>query len=560
MKKLLRHALALGCLLLTGHGTAAADETGVTYLDQGWDAPLREAFYFTPQGSRMIPARWFVALETDDQNVLLSAPENLTRYGFIYSEGDSPLNPHKLPIGFAVDTPIAAEGVDPIRGASLGLTCAACHTADVTVGGKRIRIDGAPANLDMDRFYSNLSAAVDRTFFDADAFQRFAARVLETPTAETIGQLRQAFADYHARLRGDAVIRNASLESGFGRVDALTQIVNALAVSGQKEPSNLVAVNAPTSYPHLWLTPQLEFVQWNPIASSPMARNGGQVLGVFGDVNLDGPAGNLYDSSLLIKNLALLEQWVDQLKPPAWDEATFGAIEADRVNAGKQLFDQHCVACHNVAPYQRTDPSKNAFGKTFIKIGRTNYRKVGTDPLYVQALTRRLVRTNEVTKETLGGKALVPALQFFLGTVGPVVKKAMDRLELSNQEQVAMHGFRFQRTDDPSNPLKLYQPSAFDDLKAGPLAGIWATGPFLHNGSVPTVYELLSPVNERPSVFWTGGRELDRSWLGFKSGDAPGRFRFDTSKSGNGNGGHVYPPKGLSEAERLAIIEYLKTL
>jgi hypothetical protein len=284
------------------------------------------------------------------------------------------------------------------------------------------------------------------------------------------------------------------------------------------------------------------------------------VLGVFGDVNLDGPVGNLFDSSLLIKNLALLEQWVEQLEPPTWDEMTFGAIDRDRAKAGKQLFDQHCVACHNVAPYKRTDPSKNAFGKTFIEIGRVNYKKVGTDPLYVQALTQRLVRTNEVTKETLDGKTLVPALQFFLGTVGPVVKKAMGRLALGDQEQVAMHGFRFQRTDDPNNPLKLYQPPAFDDLKAGPLAGIWATGPFLHNGSVPTVYELLSPVNERRPVFWTGGRELDRDRLGFMSGDAPGRFRFDTRKSGNGNGGHVYPRAGLSEAERLAIIEYLKTL
>ena len=164
---------------------------------------------------------------------------------------------------------------------------------------------------------------------------------------------------------------------------------------------------------------------------------------------------------------------------------------------------------------------------------------MGTDPLYVQALTQRLVRTNEAMRPANDGKKLVPALQFFLGTAGPVVKKAMDQLDLSNQEKVAMHGFRFQRTDDPNAPLKLYQPPAFDDLKAGPMAGIWATGPFLHNGSVATVYELLSPVNERRKVFWTGGRELDRNRLGFKSGDAPGRFRFDTSKPGNGNEGHV---------------------
>src|SRR5688500_18184953 len=125
MWKLLRNVLAFGFLLLTGQGFAGADENGVSYLDQGWNAQLRDAFYFTPQGSRMIPARWFVALESDEKNALLATPANLTRYGFIYAEKDSPLNPHKLPIGFAVDTPVAAEGVDLIRGASLGLTCAA---------------------------------------------------------------------------------------------------------------------------------------------------------------------------------------------------------------------------------------------------------------------------------------------------------------------------------------------------------------------------------------------------------------------------------------------------
>ena len=77
---------------------------------------------------------------------------------------------------------------------------------------------------------------------------------------------------------------------------------------------------------------------------------------------------------------------------------------------------------------------------------------------------------------------------------------------------------------------------------------------------MPTVEELLSPVEERRTVFWTGGRELDRQRLGFVSGNAPGRFRFDTSLPGNRNTGHLYPKAGLTADERKAIIEYLKTL
>jgi hypothetical protein len=79
---------------------------------------------------------------------------------------------------------------------------------------------------------------------------------------------------------------------------------------------------------------------------------------------------------------------------------------------------------------------------------------------------------------------------------------------------------------------------------------------FIHG----TVCELLSPVEERRKVFWTGGRELGRQRLGFVGDDAPGRFRFDTSLTGNRNTGDIYPPQGLSPDERNAILEYLKML
>ncbi len=57
--------------------------------------------------------------------------------------------------------------------------------------------------------------------------------------------------------------------------------------------------------------------------------------------------------------------------------------------------------------------------------------------------------------------------------------------------------------------------------KVRPLDGIWATLPYLHNGSVPTVCDLLSPVAERPKTFYTGGRESDPVKLGLKTDTAP---------------------------------------
>lgn len=551
--------------------TAADAPSTVTYLDQGWSKDIRERFYFTPQGSRMIPYAWFMALETPDGSGMLADSRNLARYGFVPADGPHPLNPGGLPIGFALDPveeapqpqyqAFAVGGMSaPKRGPELGLTCAACHSADVTVEGRPVRIDGAPANLDFDRFYADLAAAVTRTFFDQQAFQKFAARVLGDPSPTGSAELRLQLAAFEARIAGDAVIRWPALASGFGRVDALTQIVNALAVTDQADPLNLRPVDAPTSYPPLWLAPRLEFVQWNPIAASPIGRNGGEVLGVFGEATLTGDPKGWFASSLRIRDLHALETWIADLKPPKWDEKLFGEIDDGRADQGERLFRQHCAGCHNMPPYRETDPAANHFGKTFIEIGRVDYRAIGTDPVYVESLVRRLVRTNEATAQAHQGRPVVPAATYFIATAGAVVTRAMNEAGLSDREKAEYSGFRLRPPTTPGGQPQPYLPPSITDLKAGPLPGVWATGPYLHNGSVPTVYELLSPVEERRKVFWTGGRELDRERLGFASEGAPDRFRFDTGLPGNGNTGHVYPPQGLSPDERMAMIEYLKRL
>jgi mono/diheme cytochrome c family protein len=544
----------------------AADQP--TFLDQGWSKEIRELYYYTPQGSRFIPYAWFMALEAAEGQGMLADSARLRSYGFIPADGAHPLNPGGLPIGFAIDPAGAKpdagapsnDPIDPSRvGQYLGITCAACHTSNVSVGGRSIRIEGGASHLDFDRFYADLAAAVSRTLLDPAKLQRFAARVLGNPSPTALADLTQKLAYFEVKIAGDAMIRAPALASGFGRVDALTQSINAIAVSDQGDPSNLRAVNAPTSFPSLWLSPDLEFVQWNPIAANPIGRNGGEVLGVFGSAALNGDPRGWFTSSLLIKQLQALESWLAVLKPPKWDETIFGPIDAALARTGQGLFERDCAGCHNSPPYRRTDPSANQFGKTFIEIGRVDYRVIGTDPVYFDSLLERFVRTNAATAAVHGGQAVVPAAVYFTNTTGAVIARAMEDAGLSDLEKAALSGFRFRPPALPGGPPRPYAAPSLTDLKAGPLAGIWATGPYLHNGSVPTVYELLSPVAERRAVFWTGARELDRERLGFVSDDAPGRFRFDTSLPGNRNTGHLYPPQGLSRSERLAIIEYLKT-
>ena len=99
--------------------------------------------------------------------------------------------------------------------------------------------------------------------------------------------------------------------------------------------------------------------------------------------------------------------------------------------------------------------------------------------------------------------------------------------------------------------------------QAPPLDGIWATAPYLHNGSVPNLWELLTPPEKRKSTFMVGSRLFDPKNVGYVTDQSPfksGNFVADPGNAnGNGNGGHAYGTT-LSDDDRWAIIEYLKTL
>ena len=104
--------------------------------------------------------------------------------------------------------------------------------------------------------------------------------------------------------------------------------------------------------------------------------------------------------------------------------------------------------------------------------------------------------------------------------------------------------------------------------KARPLDGIWATSPYLHNGSVPTLYHLLLAPKNRPTSFYSGSHEFDPKFVGYVWKDKPAgpHSQFSTVDGhgkaipGNSTAGHDYGVSGLTEADRLALLEYLKSL
>ena len=97
---------------------------------------------------------------------------------------------------------------------------------------------------------------------------------------------------------------------------------------------------------------------------------------------------------------------------------------------------------------------------------------------------------------------------------------------------------------------------------SAPLDGVWLRAPYLHNGSVPTLRDLLNPPEQRPKQFHRGYDLYDRENVGFvTSGPEAERIGFllDTRERGNGNGGHLWGTD-LPDEDKLALLEYLKTL
>ncbi len=136
-----------------GSENNGAESKAPIFLGQQWTDAEREKFYFTPQGSFLIPYAWYSALESADSRRPFNDPGNIRRYGYLVDERIYSANTDNLPVGFAKEPVTGGE-------AWLGLTCAACHTNDILYKGRTIRIDGAPTMSDFSAFLDGLNDAL----------------------------------------------------------------------------------------------------------------------------------------------------------------------------------------------------------------------------------------------------------------------------------------------------------------------------------------------------------------------------------------------------------------
>jgi len=208
-----------------------------------------------------------------------------------------------------------------------------------------------------------------------------------------------------------------------------------------------------------------------------------------------------------LQRMADLDHYLSNLPAPAWPFAKTNPINLQMVEEGHKIYTRDCASCHE---------PRAEFTNKVIPIA-----EIGTDP-------ERMHSWGKAGAEEANRR---------------VKQMGIDRPPMVER--------------DPYGYL------------SPPLDGIWLRAPYLHNGSVPTLRDLLSPPNERPPTFHRGYDVYDPIKVGFKepapkqvgpSGEWRQRyFLFDTRERGNGNQGHAYGTQ-LPNEDKDKLIEYLKTL
>ncbi|MCC6507876.1 MAG: c-type cytochrome [Pirellulaceae bacterium] len=197
--------------------------------------------------------------------------------------------------------------------------------------------------------------------------------------------------------------------------------------------------------------------------------------------------------------------FIESVRPPKYP----GSIDPVLSARGRLAFNEHCASCHGTYGAG----GQNKYPEKLIPI-----EEIGTDRVRLDSLTPK-------------------------------------HREHYGQSWFAHFG-KQQTWSDPQGYM------------APPLDGIWASPPYLHNGSVPTLWHLLHP-DQRPVVWTRTSIEMDPARIGLtvqelddvpaKTNQRQRRQSFDTRGFGKGNGGHEFPNL-LTEEERAAVLEYLKTL
>jgi mono/diheme cytochrome c family protein len=527
-------------------------------------------------------------------------------------------NPDGLPVGFAITRAYKDPTTQQMLPDQIGLTCAACHTGHLEYNGVSLRIDGANASTSLSDLTKAATAALLLTDVLPWRFKTFADRVLG-PQA-TKAQRKALHAELKTTLKtlmgqaaATARIDKGNTEEGFNRLDALNRIGNAVFYTNlvaAKAPgfdplTNYAPVDAPVKYPHLWNTPWFSWAQYDGSIEQPAIRNVGEALGVSARVNMTtfGDPARLWTSSVPVHNLGEMEQLIEGGNPqerlpdnrvrgftglmsPKWPQDVLGPLDPAKAAVGRRLYVDHCQRCH-LPPVD--DPNQalyapalwtpaNAYGESYLENHVIPQAVVGTDPGQARVLISRKITvplalgvqpgvTDPKTGVTCFTTPTPARTQLVFGqALASAVQSVVDKFQVRKGLLTTAP----QAIADKGNRPNCIQ--ALVGYKARPLNGIWATPPYLHNGSVPSIQALLGPdpARDRPATFCLGNRPYDPKAVGLDVSSCPrGSFKVDTRTKGNANRGHEFRDgtigqdgvigRKLSPEERLALLEFLKS-
>lgn len=442
-------------------------------------------------------------------------------FGMIYEEGRDPRL--DLPIGMSMRR---VQGIDRVY-----FTCSVCHTGVVREAPDAPRqvVLGMPANT------FDLGSLADFLFQSASSWKFRSSRMFPTiESMEALQEERPESDDYRPdpmnpvdrlvfRYAGITLMRDQLLTLtsrlrfmdtrswGPGRVDTFNPPKALLGFPMEKAPEREKVGTA--DFPSVWNQRWKAGMQlhWDGNNTSVDERN---LSAGFGT----GATPTTLDKEKILR----IADWLwDVAQPPDFPA---DRIDAELARAGEAVYRAECWSCHgDREPPFRTEGDGGRVGTV------TPIEEVGTD-------RRRL-------------DSYTPELSAAQNTLYAGFPEDEEACRADPSDRDACYPARF------SHFRKTY---GYANM---PLDGLWLRAPYLHNGSVPTLADLLAPPAQRPDSFWVAYPVYDFDRVGFVT-SGPGAeaegWLLDTSRPGNGNGGHRYGT-GLAPEAKRALIEYLKT-
>jgi hypothetical protein len=541
--------------------TGNPDEGKRVDYHNGLSEQDRETLYHLSEGSEMMPLALLQALERPRTpqdppgDGLVPFMDNLARYGFI-PDRTYAKNPAGLPVGMTVMRSPLTERV------MIGFNCAACHVGELWHDGRRVRIDGGPNMVRLNNLLADARTELDATLTDLTGRREHFVVNIDRhrrendglfPSDRTLGDrvkdlgsdvdLAKAFIGY---LRAIPTIKaQTATQNGYGRADAFGVARNLLF---GRDERNLRPQNAPASFPHMWGIEKTAWLQWGASMNSVMERNIGQSLGVGAVFDAES-----FTATSRLDNLNTLEHLVYKLTPPVWPADVFGAIDETKAAKGRDIYDRVCANCHE-KPFAVT-PSGLVVYQLFT------LEETGVSPLVARNFDEPVIVDGKEVRFAAAAFTVLENLK----------KRYYSANQIPEQTQAEWEG-RARRPPPEWKPAMrstLTDAEEYPDSRGGrvspakPLAGIWATAPYLNNGSVANMWDLLTPPDARPKRFTLGSREYDVQRLGYRTtadekSPAP-PWDFDATLTGNSNAGHVYGTT-LPDDDKWALIEFMKKL